>query len=65
MARKHRFEDTGEKCDFYDTKPPLVAILKIKYAQSDSHFERVFQDESFEVGLAEEGLSIQKILMKT
>ena len=39
-----------------------MAISKIVYAQSGSHFERVFQDESFEVGLAEEGLSIQKIL---
>ena len=50
------------KCDFHNTKCPLVAILKIEYAQSGSHFERIFRDDSFEIGLAEEGLSVQKIL---
>ena len=47
MAREHRFDETGEKCDFHDTKCPLAAILKIKHAQPGNHFERFFQNESF------------------
>ena len=52
------------KCDFHDTKCPLAAILKIAFAQSGIHFERVFQDDSFEIGLTEEELSVRKILKK-
>ena len=50
MAKKHRFEDTGENVD---TKCPLVAILKIEFAQLGSHFNGIFRDESFKLGLTE------------
>ena len=53
-ARKHHV--------IYTTQNVLAAIFKIEYAQLGSHFDKNVLDESFKIGLAEEGLSDQKIL---